>query len=147
MVVNKDVVLNRIEKILNSYEDKDKITHIVMSKRLHTFLGRPEKVCHLSILTDFRLYKLAFFFVTSKDYELPIQAHSIETKPLTQVALKVTRVARSLEDEVDYKTEIAKGTTMNELGFLLANIIREMDENNYCKKEELLKIIYKYLEN
>ena len=44
-------------------------------------------------------------------------------------------------------SQIAARTTMNELAFLIANIIKEMDENNYCKKDEMLRNIDNYLKS
>lgn len=141
----KELILKRIERIFNSYEDKKDITYIVISKKLYNTLGRPNMVCHLLPKVDNRLYKNSYFFAKDEEYEIPPQVHSIEYREVSTVALKVTRVVKSLEDRVQYNTEIAKGTTMNELGFLLANVIKEMNDANYCKTEDMLDIIQKYL--
>lgn len=146
MEFNKELVLARIKKIFDSYEDKKDITYICLSKKLYRFLSSPATIHNLLPIVDNNLYKYAFFFSTTEDYILPAQVHAIDFKPVSTVALKVTRTAKSLADEVEYHTEIARGTTMNELAFLISNIIREMNDAGYCKKEDMLKNIGKYLE-
>ena len=41
--------------------------------------------------------------------------------------------------KAEYKTEIAPGTTMQELAFLMANLIQEMNDAGYCKTKDMLK--------
>lgn len=142
-----ELILRRIERVLKTYEDRKDITYVVLSRKLYNQLGRPKEVCHLLVIVEPRLYKMCYFFTKTEEYEIPVQVHSIETKQVSTVTLKVTRIAKTLEDQVQYQTEIAKGTTMNELGFCLANVIREMDKANYCKSEEMLNIIRKYLQD
>lgn len=143
---DKELVLARIKKIFESYEDKKHIAYICISKKLYRFLGSPSSINNLFPIVVNSLYKYAFFFSKTEDYTIPPQVHAIDFKPVSMVAIKVTRTTKSLADEVEYRTEIAKGTTMNELAFLLANVIREMNDAGYCKKEDMLKNIGKYLE-
>lgn len=138
-------VTNRIERVLKRYEDKDSITHICLSKKLYKYLGKPEIVCDLEVIIDDRLFNLAYFFVTSKDYELPARAHTIEFKAVSVTALKIVRTVKPLTDEAEYKTEIAPGTTMQELAFLMSNLIQEMNDAGYCKTEDMFKNIKNYL--
>lgn len=140
-----NIIVNRITKVFNSYEDKEKIKYVCLSKKLYYLLRKPEKILDLEVLIEPTLHKYAYFFVTDKKYEIPFQAHTIEFKEVKSVALKVTRIIKPLYDTAQYQTDIAGGTTMNELAFLLANIIKEMDDNNYCKKEDMLKNINNYL--
>ena len=143
--MENEIILKKIENIFNSYEDKDKIKYICLSKKLYGSLKKPASLFNLEVIVEPELYKYAYFFTTTKDYDLPKQAHSIEFKEVKSVALKITRIISPLYDTAQYQTEIAGKTTMNELGFIIANIIREMDENNFCKKEDMLKIIDNYL--
>lgn len=143
--MEKEVIIRKIQHTFDSYEDKDKIKYICLSKKLWIYLGKPAKVLNLETIVEQGLYKYAYFFATTDKYLIPARAHSIEFKEVKTTALKVTRIISPLYDTAQYKTEIEGRTTMNELAFLLANIIREMDENNFCKKEDMLKNIDNYL--
>lgn len=145
--MEKDIVIKKIERVFNSYEDKEKIKAICVSKKLYLFLDKPKTLFGLEVIIENELYKYAYFFVTEKPYHIPARAHTIEFKEVRSIALQVTRVISPLYDTAQYETQIAGKTTMNELAFLIANIIREMDENNYCKKDEMLRNIDKYLKS
>lgn len=138
-------VTSRIERVLSRYEDKKDIKYICISKKLNRYLGKPQEISGLEVIVDPNLYSLAYFFVTKKDYEMPARAHTIEFKEVSITAIKIIRTVKPLIDEAEYKTEIAPGTTMQELAFLMANLIQEMEDGNYCKKEEMLKNINNYL--
>ena len=132
--------------MLNRHSDKDEITHICVSRKLHKYLGKPHTIEGLTVIVDSRIYNLAYFFVTSKEYVLPEQVHTIELKTVSTTALKVVRIVKPLVDEVEYRTTIIPGTTMQELAFLMSNLIQEMDDAGYCSTEEMLKNINIYLE-
>lgn len=142
-----NVIIDKMKRVFNSYEDKDKIKYVCLSKRLHYLLKKPDKVLDLEVIVEPSLHKYAYFFVTDKEYTLPFRAYSIEFKEVKALALKITRIINPLYDTAQYKTEIPGGTTMSELAFLLANIIREMDDNNFCKKEDLLNNVINYLKD
>ena len=145
--MEKQVAMNKMERVFGAYEDKDKIKYIVLSLKLWNLLGRPFKVFDKEVIIEKNLHKYAYFFTDTEKYNMPIQVHALDSRVVRTVALKVTRVISPLYDTTQYQTEIAGRTTMNELAFILANVIREMDEHNYCKKEEMLKIIDKYLKD
>lgn len=144
-IMDNEVIIRKIKAAYESYEDKDNIKYICISKKLYVLLKKPATILDLEVIVEPELFKYAYFFVTSKEYEIPPRAHSIEFKEVVTTALKVTRIVSPLYDTAQYQTEIAGKTTMNELAFLLANVIREMDENNFCKKEDMLKNINNYL--
>lgn len=145
--MEKDIVIKKMERVFNSYEDKEKIKAVCVSKKLYLFLNKPQTLFGLEVIVENELYKYAYFFVTGKPYTVPAKAHSIEFKEVRSVALQITRVVSPLYDTARYETQIAARTTMNELAFLIANIIKEMDENKYCKKDEMLRNIDNYLKS
>jgi hypothetical protein len=146
-------VITKIYTTFNKYEDKEAIKLFVLSKKLWKYLGKPEKLDNpskdrlpLSVMVEETLQGYTFFFGTNLPYTTPAAVHSIEFNDATYPAIQVNRIVKSLSDEVTYETKIIGGMRMEEIGFCLAEVIKQMDSSNHCKKEDMLKIIGKYLE-
>ena len=62
--MEKDIVIKKMERVFNSYEDKEKIKAICVSKKLYLFLNKPQTLFGLEVIVENELYKYAYFFVT-----------------------------------------------------------------------------------
>lgn len=141
-------VLNYIQDTFHHYEAKkegwDKIKFVHISKKLNKMLSKPTKIGNFDVVVEDSMDELTFFF-GDEIARIPEVCYDIVLDKLIYEAIKMNRVTAPLDNTVSYDLELGAKLNMEELAFMLAIIIKEMDKTHYCSKEDMLKMINTHL--
>ena len=149
MNAKQNKVLKYIEDTFHHYEAKkegwDKLNYIFISKKLNKFLSKPTTISKWKVIVEDKLGDMTFFFANNQVAKIPAMCYDIVLDKLIYEAIKMNRVTAPLDNTVSYDLKLGAKLTMEELAFMLAIIIKEMDKTHYCSKEDMLKMINTHL--
>lgn len=148
MNAKQNKVLNYIMDTFQHYEAKKEgwanIHFIHISKKLNKFLSKPTTIKNFKVVVEDKLGDMTFFF-GDKDAKIPDVCYDVVLDKLIYEAIKMNRVTAPLDNTVSYELKLGAKLSMDELAFMLAIIIKEMDKTHYCSKKEMLKKINTHL--
>ena len=148
MNAKQNKVVKYIEDTFHHYEAKkegwDKIHFIHISKKLNKMLSKPTKIGNFEVIVQDKMSELTFFF-GDKDSKIPGICYDIILDKLIYEGVKINRVTAPLDNTVTYELKLGAKLSMEELAFMLAMVIKEMDKSGHCAKEDMLKQINTHL--
>lgn len=149
MNAKQNKVVKYIEDTFHHYEAKkegwENLGWIFVSKKLSKFLSNPSIIGKWKVIIEDKLGAMTFFFANSQVAKIPDLCYDVILDKLIYEAIRMDRVTAPLDNNVSYKLKLGAKLPMTELAFMLAIIIKEMDQTHYCSKEDMLKMINTHL--